>query len=182
MAELLTSDEAPTENGDAGAVAKFFGFLFIIGVFGAGVLVLYRIYPAGIREKTNPGFVDNIFGSNLVVFASRLVLLSAALVLAFAGGYIVVSIVSWMRHRQWLSKMGPFEVSREAIEQLQGLVQFWQENAVQQAEEVSQLQAQLQETNELLQMFMQDPDEGFPKSPEADNLGDADEPDPPQAS
>jgi hypothetical protein len=173
-------DEQVATNG--GRLATLFGVFVILGTLAAGALVLYRIYPAHVQEKASPGFVDNIFGSNLVVFAARLTLLSAALVLAFAGGYIVLSIISWIKHRQWLTKMGPFEVSREAIEQLQGMVELWREHATEQANEIERLQGQLQETNDLFDLFLKDqPEEGFEGEGESDNLGDDDDRDTPQA-
>lgn len=176
----VPAQDDPQDGSTSGPLARFFGFVFIAGMLALGAIVLYRIYPAHIHEKANPGFIDNIFDSGLVVFAARLVLLSAALVLAFAGAHIVVSIVSWVKHKQWLTKFGPFEVSREAIEQLQGLAQFWQEQALQQANEVQQLQQQLQETNQLLELFLGDqPEEGLDDDSGTDNLGDAHEPDEP---
>ncbi len=168
------TSESQTRSSRLGV---FFAGAFLLCLVALGALVLYRIYPPHIHEKRNPGFIDNIFDTNLVIFAARLVLLSAALVLAFAGAYTVVSVISWIKHRQWLSKAGPFEVSREAIEQLQGLVQFWQEQAVNQANEVQQLQTQLQQTNELLGDLMQHPKSGgLSEEDEAANLGEDDDP------
>jgi hypothetical protein len=172
-------EQAPSKSGRLGTI---FGVLVIVGTLVGGAVVLYRIYPENVQEKANPGFIDNIFGSNLVVFAARLTLLSAGLVLAFAGGYIVLSIVSWIKHRQWLTKMGPFEVSREAIEQLQGVVELWREHATEQANEIERLQGQLRETNDLFELFLKDqPDEGFEDEGETDNLGDDDDRDTPPA-
>lgn len=146
----------------------------MLGLAALTGLVFYRIYPGKLHEKTNPGFIDNIFGSNLVVFAARLVLLSAALVLAFVGVYTVVSVINWMRHRQWLAKAGPFEVSPQAIEGLESLVEFWQGEAVARAEEVEQLAQQLQQSNELLNMFLAS-EEGLESDTGTDNLS-GDEP------
>jgi hypothetical protein len=164
--------ERETTPSETGAGAKVAAVFIVLGVLAGAGVVFYRIYPSDLHEKSNPGFLDNVFGSDLVIFASRLVLLSAGLVLAFAGVYLIVSMVSWMRHKQWLSEFGPFKVSREAIEQLQVMAQFWQEQATQQANEVQQLQQQLAETTSLLNSIYLEsqPEGGFDETDEADNI------------
>lgn len=88
----------------------------------AGV-VLYRIYPSHLHEKTNPGFIDNVFGSNLVVFASRVILLSAGGVLAVAAVFIVISFWKRAKAGHWMSRFGPLET--QPIEDLRGVVEHW---------------------------------------------------------
>jgi hypothetical protein len=180
VSEPSAVDDAP--NGSSAeekpsSWAMGLAILFVLGLVALMALVLYRIYPTHIHPKTNPGFIDNIFGTNLVVFASRVVLLSAALVLAFVAVYTVVSVFSWMKQRQWLAKAGPFEVSREAIEGLEGLVQFWQDEAADRAQEVEQLSEQLQRSNELLGVFLEEPSsqEGLGEIPGTDNVEGDDE-------
>jgi hypothetical protein len=82
-----------------------------------------------------------------------------------------------MKQRQWLAKAGPFEVSREAIEGLEGLVQFWQDEAADRAQEVEQLSEQLQRSNELLGVFLEEPSsqEGLGEIPGTDNVEGDDE-------
>lgn len=121
-------------------------------------LVLYRIYPADLPHKENPGFIDIIFESPLVVFATRAILLSLAAVLAFAGLFTVGSIVSWMKRRQWLTKAGPFEVAREAVDTLIAQVQYWQQEAITQNREVQELRERLEQTAALLNEVLADDD------------------------
>jgi hypothetical protein len=139
------------------------GFIFLIALVVLGVIVLYRIYPAHIAHKRNPGWLDLIFASPLVIFAGRLLLLSIALVLAFASAFTILSVVSWSKHRQWLTKAGPFEVSRDAIETLTQQVEFWQQQAIAENEEAQELRNRLADTEELLDSLLTDsPEEGTP--------------------
>jgi hypothetical protein len=135
-------------------LAVFFGFVLIAAVIALGALVLYRIYPTGLAHKKNPNWLDLLFESPLVIFAGRLLLLSVALVLAFASGFVILSVISWTKHRQWLTKAGPFEVSRDAIETLSSQLEFWQQQAVNESAEAQALRDRLQETEQLLQSIV----------------------------
>jgi hypothetical protein len=142
---------APLEDSqEPGKLATVVGVALLVPLTGLGGLVLYRIYPARVREKASPGFIDNIFANNLVVFAMRLVILSAALVFSFVGSYTIVSVINWMRRRQWLSKAGSFEVSRETIEELEALARFWEERATAAVSEVQELRGEFEASKELI--------------------------------
>ncbi len=137
------------------------GFALIAGVVALAALVLYRIYPGDAPTAEDPTWLDMIFDSALVIFASRILLFSIALVLAFASVYTILSITSWTRHRQWLTKAGPFEVSRDAIETLHEQVEFWRQTAVAENEEAQMLRNRLQETEAMLDILLEDDeDEG----------------------
>jgi hypothetical protein len=131
--------------------AMVIGWIVVLGLLVLAGLVLFRIYPGSVPSKENPGFLDNIFDNNLVVFAARLVLFSAALVLAFTAVYTIASIVSWMRLGHWLTRAGPFEVSREAVETLTDQVAFWRETAIEADAEREALRQRLEETDELVE-------------------------------
>jgi hypothetical protein len=161
--------------------AILLGLIFLGGLALAGVVALVGIYPSSVPTKANPGWIDLIFASKPIIFAARLLLFSVAVVLAFASAFTVLSIISWTKRRQWLSKAGPFEVSREAVEQLEALSQFWQEQAQIQANEVEQLQEQLRQSNEMIEILLQDEDPaggGFPFPPAVDNVEGRDDADP----
>jgi hypothetical protein len=57
------------------------GLLVIIGL--AILLLVKGLYPVDLPESRNPDFVDNIFDNRGVLWAARLLLVSAAGVLAF---------------------------------------------------------------------------------------------------
>jgi len=85
-----------------------------LGVAGAiaVVLLVKGLYPADLPESRNPDFIDNVFDNRGVLWAARLLLVSAAGVLAFGGTFIVVSIGVRMKNREWLRRAGPFEISK----------------------------------------------------------------------
>jgi hypothetical protein len=153
--EFPSEDEPPAAKAESPWWAMALAVLFFIALAGLVVLVLYRIYPTGVAHKTNPGFIDLIFENPLVVFAARVLLLSVAVVLAFAGVFVVVSVVSWMKNRQWLTRAGPFEVSTE-ISTLRGLSEFWQQQALAAGQESEDLTNRLQETEQLLDWYLRE--------------------------
>jgi len=116
--------------------------------------VLYRIYPGSLPAKAEQGWVDLLFDTPLVVFAGRIRLLSIALVLAFASGFTILSIVNWTRRGQWLTKAGPFEVSRYSIDALATQVEFWQQRALEESADVDALRLRLSETEDLLDAML----------------------------
>lgn len=149
VAEPLTPEpETEQETTQSGPVAKGFGFFMVFAVLALAGLVLYRIYPTHLHEKTNPGFIDNIFGSDLVVFASRLVLLSAGGVLAVAAVFIVISF--WKRGKagHWMSRFGPFET--QAVENLEGVVEQWQQWWQEEFQRATELEERVEQSDQLL--------------------------------
>jgi len=137
--------------------AVLLGLVFLGCVSVVAVVVLYRIYPGSLPAKSNPGWLDLLFDAPLVIFAGRILLFSIALVLAFASAFTILSIISWSRHRQWLTKAGPFEVSRDAIETLASQVEFWQQQAIAENQEAQELRDRLQETEGLLDALLAEP-------------------------
>src|ERR1700750_3998 len=56
------------------------------------VLLVKGLYPADLPESRNPDFIDNVFDNRAVLWAARLLLISAAGVLALGGVFILVSL------------------------------------------------------------------------------------------
>lgn len=79
------------------------------------VLLLRALFPTELPESADPSFVDTIFDNRSVIWAARVLLLSAAFVLAVGGVFIVGSTVMRMRNGDWLKRAGPFEVSETAL-------------------------------------------------------------------
>ena len=75
-----------------------------IGLVGGAIAVAVALYPHYIKLGKNPSLVDQIFQSRTIVVLIRVVLL-------FAAGFIVASLLARIWNRQWLSKAGPFEIS-----------------------------------------------------------------------
>jgi hypothetical protein len=74
-----------------------------------------------------------VFDNRGVLWAARLLLVSAAGVLAFGGVFIVVSIGIRMKNREWLRRAGPFEISEGTLSQVQNGADFWHQTALQSA-------------------------------------------------
>jgi nitrogen fixation/metabolism regulation signal transduction histidine kinase len=119
-----------------------------------GLVVLYRIYPGELADKANPGFLDNVFNNNLVVFAARLVLVSSALVLAFIGAHLIWSVVRWFRLGHLVTKLGPLQVSEHAVQTLSAELEFWQGQATALNDQVQALSHELEENEQLLEDFL----------------------------
>jgi hypothetical protein len=123
--------------------------LVVVGAI-ASVLVAKGLYPADLPESRNPDFVDNIFDNRGVLWAARLLLVSAAGVLAFGGVFIVISIGVRMRNREWLRRAGPFEISEGRLDQTEEEIEFWRQAALANQEEVANLELRLRKSDELI--------------------------------
>lgn len=151
-----TMETSETSRSDSSPLTTLLAVLVFGGFIALGVLVLYRIYPNHVPSKANPGFIDNIFHSNLVVFATRLVLLSIALVFAFVGAFVITSIVNSIRKGQWLTRAGSFEVSQHAVTELQQAATFWQSQALALNNQVEELTQHLEESDALLASLLEE--------------------------
>ncbi|HEX5593168.1 MAG TPA: hypothetical protein VFX35_07460 [Solirubrobacterales bacterium] len=114
------------------------------------MLVVKGLYPADLPQSRSPDFVDNIFDNRGVLWGARLLLVSAAGVLAFGGVFIVTSIGIRMRNKEWLRRAGPFEISEGELEKAEAEARFWHRTALASEEEGLRLQSQLRESKELL--------------------------------
>lgn len=107
-----------------------------------GLLVI-GLYPADLPESRNPDFVDNVFDNRGVLWAARLLLVSAAGVLAFGGIFIVVSIGIRMKNGEWLRRAGPFEISEGSLSQAEEEAAFWHGAFQDGQKEIARLREQL---------------------------------------
>jgi hypothetical protein len=138
-------------QGEAGKGTTFFGVVLLVGLLVLLVLLVKGLYPADLPIDKNPDFIDNIFDNRAVIWAARLLLVSAAAVLAFGGVFIVVSTGIRMKKGEWLRKAGPFEVSETAVSEIEGQVEFWRETALEKQEEVAELTERINESDELIE-------------------------------
>lgn len=121
-------------------------------VLAASILLLARgLYPADLPLSRNPDFIDNVFHNRAVLWAARLLLVSAAGVLAFGGIFIVISVGARMKNGEWLRRAGPFEISEGPLDQSEDRVAFWQSAAGASREEADALRERLRRSEELLE-------------------------------
>jgi hypothetical protein len=150
-----------TDTGDEpGRLAKFFAVLVVVACVVGVVLLIKGLYPADLNLDDNPDFIDTIFNNKAVIWAARLLLFSAAFVLAFAGIFIVVSTIVRMKNKEWLRKAGPFEVSETAIKDLEDQIEFWRDAALVGQDEVQSLTKQLEESDEVIEQLQLQMDDG----------------------
>lgn len=145
-----------TPETSGGAMERFYqmvGIIIFVGLLVASVFAALEIWPDKIVEPSDPSWLDNIFASKTVLFGARVVLFSAALTALFGAVFTVGSIVVRMRSQHWLRRVGPFEVSEEAVSSLRDQVETLRELAGAAEDEITQLRAQLQETEELAEHF-----------------------------
>jgi hypothetical protein len=128
----------------------FVSFGLVIACAIAILLLAKGLYPADLPQSRNPDFVDNIFDNKGVLWAARLLLVSAAAVLAFGGIFIVVSVGIRMRNREWLRRAGPFEIS-ERLVKTRDEVEVWRQAALANQEEVASLREHLERSDELVE-------------------------------
>lgn len=136
-----------------GAKRRIVGWAFFLAICGAVALLAKGLYPADLPESPNPDFIDNVFDNRGVLWAARLLLVSAAGVLAFGGIFIVVSIGIRMRNREWLRRAGPFEISEGEASVAEGDAEFWCEAAVAAEKDAARLREHVSRLEELIVDF-----------------------------
>jgi hypothetical protein len=135
-----------------GFLGRLTTFLVVVAVLGL-VWLGVGLYPDELPERADPDFVDSVFDSRVVVWAARMLLVSAAVVLALGGVYIVVSTVIRMRNGEWLKRAGPFEVSESAAMNLEAQVELWRSAALDRLDEVAELQRRLETADRLIEQL-----------------------------
>jgi len=113
-------------------------------------LLAVGLYPADLPAKQDPTFIDTVFDNRGVVWMARLLLVSAAAVLAFGGVFIVLSTAIRMKNGEWLRRAGPFEVSEVGARELEDLAEFWRRRAISAQGETGTVAKCLQESDGLL--------------------------------
>jgi hypothetical protein len=114
------------------------------------MLLAKGLYPADLPSVEDPDFIDTIFDNRAVLWVSRLLLVSAAGVLAFGGFFIVISIAMRMKNGEWLRRAGPFEISETTLSEIEGQRDRWRIAALLEHEEVVELTERLQKSDELI--------------------------------
>lgn len=123
----------------------------LAALVAAALLLAVGLFPADLPVSSEPSFLDTIFDNRGVIWASRLLLVSAAAVLAIGGVFIVASTVVRMKNGDWLRRAGPFEVSETAAGEIESEAEFWRDLNLAQKEEVAGLTERLNRSDELIE-------------------------------
>lgn len=123
---------------------------FVIACAIAIGLLAKGLYPADLPESRNPDFVDNVFDNRGVLWAARLLLVSATGVLAVGGVFIVLSIGIRVKNGEWLRRAGPFEISEGTLSQAKDETDFWRRAAHASEAETVDLHERLKRSEELI--------------------------------
>jgi hypothetical protein len=151
MAETSKQGGEDASTGSKIAACIFVGLIVIGGFF-----LVRGLVPADLPSDTSANFVDSIFHNKGVVLAARLLLVSAAVVLAMGGVYIVISMGIRMANGQWLKRAGPFEIGEKEIGAIETEIANWRKAAEAGEEEVEELTSRLKESDELIGELEQD--------------------------
>lgn len=125
--EVVADAEAASGNGAASSILGF--LLFVVLLVGL-ILLVKGLFPSDLPNASDPNFIDAIFNNKAVIWAARILLVSAAVVLAMGGVFIITSTVVRMRKGDWLKRAGPFEVSETAVAEIEDQIEFWRNAAL----------------------------------------------------
>jgi hypothetical protein len=124
--------------------------LLVLGCVVGVALIANGLYPVDLPSAKNPDFIDTIFDNRGVLWTARLLLVSAAVVLAFGGTFIVISIGMRLKNEEWLRRAGPFEISENTVSEVEERIDLWRTAAVVSQEEVAELTERLEESDEMI--------------------------------
>jgi hypothetical protein len=153
VSQMEASAHSTAEPSSSGPASAALALPIIVAGLAGLVLLIKGLYPTDLPLTANPNFIDNIFDNRAVIWAARLLLVSAAAVLAFGGAFIVISIGIRMKNEEWLRRAGPFEISETAVSEIEGQVSFWRQVALASQEEVTELTTRLEESDDLVEQL-----------------------------
>jgi hypothetical protein len=140
------------DEGRSLAAKASAGYLAVPLLLTGLAFLVKALYPVDLPVQASPGFIETVFANRLVVWAARLLLVSAAAVLAFGGVFIAVSIGIRMKSGHWLRRAGPFEISERAVDEVEGQLEFWRDAALESRIEISRLEEQLRRSDRLVRI------------------------------
>lgn len=149
------SESRPTEARQSQTWSGSTALVLLLLLAGiAGLTLLAKgLYPVDLPSMKDPDFIDTIFDNRGVLWTARLLLVSAAAVLAVGGVFIVVSIGIRTKNGEWLRRAGPFEVSEITMREIEGQLDRWHTAALAGQEEVADLTERLEKADELIERF-----------------------------
>ena len=123
----------------------------LLVLFAAGVYAIGDAVLAPTPTPEQPGFVDTVLASRSVVAGIRLAII-------FAGAFVVVSVVALIARGQWLTRVGPVQVS-EQVSGIDAENKRLKESLETARETIDNLKQDLAETNYGLDQMMRDPEQ-----------------------
>lgn len=147
MDEVRATETGPRSVGTGNHATAL---LLLLPCIAAVVLLAKGLYPVDLPSVNNPDFLDTTFDNRAVIWTARLLLVSAAVVLAFGGFFIVISIGMRMKNREWLRRAGPFEISETTLSEMTVQRDRWRIAALLQQEKVAELTERLERSDELI--------------------------------
>ena len=126
----------------------------LLSICIVGLALLAKgLYPVDLPSVKDPDFIDTIFDNRAVLWTARLLLVSAAAVLAFGGLFLVASIGTRMKNEEWLRRAGPFEISEITLSEIEGQRDRWRVAALLEHEKVVGLTVRLEESEEVIEQL-----------------------------
>ena len=153
MGSLLTvsGDSNGQHSGNGSGVGgNAAAFLILVAILVGLVFLVVGLVPADLPPDKSPDFVDSIFHNKGVILAARLLLVSAAVVLAMGGVFIIVSMIIRMKNGEWLKRAGPFEIGESELTDIESQIERWRKAAKAGEEEVLELSGRIQVSDELI--------------------------------
>jgi hypothetical protein len=123
----------------------------LVVLFAGGAYAIADAVLAPTPTAQNPGFIDAVLASRAVVAAIRLAII-------FAAAFVVVSVVALIARGQWLTRVGPVQVS-EQVSDIDAENRRLTKSLDSTREVVDNLRQDMVETNRMVGQTMQDPGE-----------------------
>jgi ABC-type multidrug transport system fused ATPase/permease subunit len=148
MAAEGTGGREPRLERIGASLGAFLVFPTLAVLFAAAVYAIGDAVLAPTPVAKSPGFIDTVLASRSVVAAIRLAII-------FAGVFVVISVVALIARRQWLTRVGPLQVS-EQVSDIDAENQRLKESLENARETIDNLKQDLAETNYVLDQVMRD--------------------------
>jgi hypothetical protein len=142
----MTRGSEAEHKSKAEKVGEWLGALLVVAtlliLFAGAVYALGDAVLSDTPVSKTPGFVDTVLASRAVVAAIRLAII-------FAAGFIVISVVALVVRRQWLTRVGPLQVSEQVsgLDAENSMLRDMLESA---GETIENLQSELAAANDVL--------------------------------
>ena len=137
-----------------GHVAQFAGFIVVVGLLAALVLLAWALLPDHVPAEKNPTWLDLIVANRWVIWLIRICGLAIVVMFAVFAVYFVRSIRHRMRSGHWLRSGAGLEAeivdrAQHALEDVEPLF----ESLAQAEARNTELEAQLEQSNELIEQL-----------------------------
>lgn len=140
-------EDDPVEDDLATRIGQMLGTLLVVPIVvlllvGAGWSIWDAI-TADSPVPQDPSVFDRVLASDAVLAAARIAVI-------FAAGYLVISVVALISKGQWLTRVGPVEVSESVGDLVRENTAL--RNSLESAgETIGDLEDELRDSNEMLQ-------------------------------